>query len=217
MVRQQESEQLQTPSKRAIAKATGIALIVALVILFTAVLPAEYGIDPLKTGALLHLTDLAKATAVKQEPRPEVKPVTGARPIPAPAGIYTSQSNSYKVDSEDLSLMPGEGVEIKYHMQKGAGMIYAWKASGKILYEFHGEPDHKSNPDYFESYELDNQAGKDHSYGSFTAPTTGIHGWFWENKSKRQVDIHLTTAGFYDSAKMYAGDKPDELTIQDAK
>ena len=25
---------------------------------------------------------------------------------------------------------PGEGVEIKYHMQKGAGMVYSWKADG---------------------------------------------------------------------------------------
>ena len=200
---------MEAPSKKAIAKATGIAFVIALVILFTAVLPAEYGIDPLKTGALLHLTDLAKAT--------EAKPVTGARPTAAPAGIYTAESKPYKVDSEDLSLGPGEGVEIKYHMQKGAGMVYSWKANGPVAFEFHGEPDNKPNKDYFESYELDDQVGKDHSYGSFTAPTTGIHGWFWENKGKTQIDIHLTTAGFYDSAKMYAGDKPDELEIQDAK
>jgi len=217
MVEQNDLQQVQAPSKKAIAKATGIALVVALLILFTAVLPAEYGIDPLKTGALLHLTDLAKATQTKPDAKTEAKPATGARPVAAPAGIYTAQSNSYKVDSEDLSLLPGEGVEIKYHMRKGAGMIYAWKATGNVAYEFHGEPDQKPNKDYFESYELDDQVGKDHSYGSFTAPTTGIHGWFWENKGKKQVDIHLTTAGFYDSAKMYAGDKPDELTIQDAK
>jgi len=213
MVEQQYVGQVQAPSKQAIAKATGIALVVALVILFTAVLPAEYGIDPLRTGKLLHLTDLAKAMEIK----PEAKPVTGARPVAAPAGIYTAQSNSYKVDSEDLSLMPGEGVEIKYHMQKGAGMVYAWKATGAIAYEFHGEPDQKPNKDYFESYDLDDQVGKDHSSGSFTAPTTGIHGWFWENKGKKPVDIHLTTAGFYDSAKMYAGEKPDPLEIQDPK
>ena len=213
MVEQQPVQQTLAPSKKAIAKATGIALAVAIMILFVAVLPAEYGIDPLKTGKALHLTDLAKATETKPEP----KPVTGARPTAAPAGIYTAQPMSYKVDSEDLSLGPGEGVEIKYHMQKGAGMVYAWKATGKIAFEFHGEPDKKPNPDYFESYELDDQVGKDRSYGAFTAPTTGIHGWFWENKGKTQVDIHLTTAGFYDSAKMYAGDKPDELTIQDPK
>lgn len=205
-------EQLSPPSKKAIAGATGIALATALLLLFTVVLPAEYGIDPLKTGKALHLTALAKATEAKPEPK-----AVGARPTAAPAGIYTAQPVAYKVDSEDLSLMPGEGVEIKYHMQKGAGMVYSWKANGPVAYEFHGEPDNKPNKDYFESYELDDQPGKDHSYGSFVAPTTGIHGWFWENKGKKQVDIHLTTAGFYDSAKMFVDGNPDELLIQDAK
>jgi hypothetical protein len=213
MVEQQEAQQWKAPSKQAIAKATGIALLVALVILFTAVLPAEYGIDPLKTGKALHLTDLAKATETKAESKPSV----GARPVAAPAGIYTAQPGRYKTDSEDLSLMPGEGVEIKYHMQKGAGMIYSWKATAPVAFEFHGEPDNKPNKDYFESYELNNQAGSDHSFGSFTAPTTGIHGWFWENKGKKQVDIHLVTAGFYDNAKMMAGDEKVDLDIQEAK
>jgi hypothetical protein len=212
MIEQQDLEQVQSPSKKAIAKATGIALAVALVILFTAVLPAEYGIDPLKTGTLLHLTDLAKATESKGESKP-----VGARPVAAPAGIYTAQPGIFKTDSEDLSLMPGEGVEIKYHMQKGAGMVYAWKATGPVAFEFHGEPDNKPNKDYFESYELNDQSGSDHSYGSFTAPSTGIHGWFWENKGKKEVQIHLVTAGFYDNAKMMAGDEKVDLTIQDAK
>lgn len=212
MVEQENVQQAQAPSKAAIAKATGIALAAALVILFTAVLPAEYGIDPLGAGKALHLTDLAKAT----ESKAESKPVVGARPVAAPAGVYTAQPATYKTDSEDLSLMPGEGVEIKYHMQKGAGMTYAWKATGAVSYEFHGEPDNKPNKDYFESYEL-NEAGSDHSYGSFTAPTTGIHGWFWENKGKKEVEIHLVTAGFYDSAKMLAGDEKVDLTVQEVK
>jgi hypothetical protein len=214
MVEQQDVQQVQAPSKKAIAKATAIALAVAVVILFTAVLPAEYGIDPLKTGKALHLTDLAKATETKPEPKAAA---VGARPTAAPAGIYTAQPGTYKTDSEDLSLMPGEGVEIKYHMQKGAGMIYSWKATGPVAFEFHGEPDNKPNKDYFESYELNDKAGSDHSYGSFTAPSTGIHGWFWENKGKKEVQIHLVTAGFYDSAKMMAGDEKLDLEIQAAK
>jgi hypothetical protein len=213
MVEQENVQQVQAPSKRAIAKATAIALAAAVVILFTTVLPAEYGIDPLKTGKALHLTDLAKATDAKTEPKAAV----GARPTAAPTGIYTAQPTSYKTDSEDLSLMPGDGVEIKYHMKKGAEMVYSWKANGNVAFEFHGEPDNKPNKDYFESYDLNDKGGADHSYGAFTAPTTGIHGWFWENKGKKQVDIHLTTAGFYDSAKMYVDGSPDELTIQDAK
>ena len=83
------------PSKRALARATGIALVVALVLLFTTVLPAEYGFDPLKTGAVLGLTGISKA---------QVKQVKGATPTPAPgqAGVYTPQSKIYKVDSEDF-------------------------------------------------------------------------------------------------------------------
>lgn len=212
MVEQEDIQQTQAPSAKAIAKATAIAFAVAVVILFTAVLPAEYGIDPLGTGKALHLTDLAKATESKAESKP-----VGVRPVAAPAGIYTAQPGIFKTDSEDLSLMPGEGVEIKYHMQKGAGMVYSWKATGDVAFEFHGEPDNKPNKDYFESYELNDQGGTNHSSGSFTAPSTGIHGWFWENKGKKEVQIHLVTAGFYDNAKMMAGDEKVDLTIQDAK
>lgn len=132
-------------------------------------------------------------------------------------GTYTAHPRIYKVDSEDMSLGPGQGVEIKYHMQKGAVMVYGWKANGKLLFEFHGEPDQKPNKDYFDSYELDNKVGKDQSYGSFTAPSTGIHGWFWENKSYKQIEFHVTTAGFYDGAKMFAGGDPEPLPVEDAK
>ena len=204
----EQAADFQAPSAGAILKATGVALAVAVVILFTVVLPAEYGIDPLKTGKALGLTNLSKAP----EPAP-----AAARATPVATGIYTAQPATYKVDSEDLALGPGEGVEIKYHMQKGAGMLYSWKADANVQFEFHGEPDKKPNKDYFESYQLDDKAGQDHAYGSFTAPTTGIHGWFWENKSHKTVQIHLTTAGFYDSAKMYSDGPPTDLTIENAK
>jgi hypothetical protein len=206
MMAQKVSPVVAAPSKTAILKATAIAFVAALVILFVAVLPAEYGIDPLKTGAALGLTGLSKAS----------DKTAAARAVPVQTGIFTAQPKGYKIDSEDLALGPGEGVEIKYHMQKGAGMVYGWKADGPVMFEFHGEPDQKPNKDYFESYELDDKVGRDHSYGSFTAPTTGIHGWFWENKGKKEVQIHLTTAGFYDSAKMFS-DSPvgEELEIED--
>jgi hypothetical protein len=210
MINEENLPLVEAPSTRAILKATVIALGVALVILFVAVLPAEYGIDPLRTGKLLGLTGISQAA--------EPAASTAGRATPVATGIYRAETGTYKVDSEDLALGPGEGVEIKYHMQKGAAMLYAWKANGNVQFEFHGEPDQKPRPDYFESYELDNKVGKDHSYGSFTAPTTGIHGWFWENKEKKMVQIHLTTAGFYDSAKMFSGGPTGEpLTIEDAK
>jgi hypothetical protein len=208
----EQTADFEAPTASAILKATGIAFAVALVILFTVVLPAEYGIDPLKTGKALGLTNLSKASEAPAAAAP-----AGARATPTQTGIYTPQPAIYKTDSEDLALGPGEGVEVKYHMQKGAGMVYSWKADANVQFEFHGEPDKKPNKDYFESYQLDDKAGQDHAYGSFTAPTTGIHGWFWENKSHKTVQIHLTTAGFYDSAKMYSDGPPTDLTVEDAK
>jgi hypothetical protein len=200
---------VETPSKSALVKATAIALGGALVILVVAVLPAEYGIDPLKTGRMLGLTDLSKGS--------EPAAAGGGRATPVQTGIYTPQPKIYKTDSEDMALRPGEGVEIKYHMQKGAGMVYGWKADGKLRFEFHGEPDQKPTKDYFESYQLDDKVGVEESYGSFTAPTTGIHGWFWQNKGKKEVKFHLTTAGFYDSAKMFAGGPGEDMPVEDAK
>jgi hypothetical protein len=59
--------------------------------------------------------------------------------------------------------------------------------------------------------------GKDASYGSFTAPSTGIHGWFWENKGDKDVMFHLSVAGFFDSAKMFSGGTPEDVPVEDAK
>ena len=206
---EQRMAEATAPSGPGILRATGIALLAALVILFVAVLPAEYGIDPLHTGKMLGLTDLSRASDSGN---------AAGRATPAQTGIYTAQPRTYKTDSEDLALRPGEGVEIKYHMQKGAGMVYGWKADGNLAFEFHGEPDKKPNKEYYESYQLDDKAGQDHSYGAFTAPSTGIHGWFWQNKTQKEVMMHLTTAGFYDSAKMFSGSPTGEdLTIEDAK
>ena len=197
---------VEAPSKSAIVKATLIALAVALVLLFSAVLPAEYGIDPLKTGKLLKLTGISQTDSN-----------AGGRATAAKTGIYTPQPGTYKVDTEEIGLHPGEGFEIKYHMQKGASMVFAWKADGPLQFEFHGEPDQKPKSDYFESYLLD-KIGKDQFYGSFTAPSTGVHGWFWQNKGKKDVRMHLSASGFFDSSKMFeAGAPPEELLIEDPK
>ncbi len=39
---------------------------------------------------------------------------------------------------------------------------------------------------------------KGKSHGTFTSPSTGIQGWFWDNEADGPVTIKLVTAGFYD-------------------
>jgi len=196
---------LEPPSVRKILTATGGALIVAGVILTLFVLPAEYGIDPIGTGKKLGLTELVRAA---DKPAPVADASISPVLVPSPKGdaptvqnTFLAQPARFHTDSRELTLGPGEGLEIKYNMKKGAGLIYSWKASGTLSVEFHGEPDVKpagrEGTDYYESYLLD-PAGKDQGNGTFLAPSQGIHGWFWENKGSAPVTLKLVTAGFYD-------------------
>jgi hypothetical protein len=213
--------QAEVPSLKRLVTATGIALAVAVAILIVFVLPAEYGIDPLGTGRALHLTDLASAAEQPRKPAaapvaaspsetaPEVVASINPVLVPSPTGdaptvknAFIAQRRPFQFDSREITLAPGEGMEIKYNMRKGAGLTYSWTASATLFYEFHGEPDvkpaGKEGTDYYESYDLDDKKGKAEAHGTFVAPSTGIHGWFWENKSDKPVNLKLVSAGFYD-------------------
>src|SRR6516225_8032244 len=123
---------IHPPSRKRIAKATGVALVVAAALLVTAVLPAEYGIDPLGTGKALHLTDLSKADATKAAPKTQPPPSSPTAsdkkelnatiiPVLEPAadggaprmkGTFIEQPKGYKMDSREMTLKAGEGLEI---------------------------------------------------------------------------------------------------------
>ncbi len=220
---------LEVPSKQKILKATGVAVLVAAVIFFTMVLPAELGKDPLHTGAALGLMNLSKPVNAAGGAAPATIDAAPGAPVfeagaggeaPIVKGTFVAQPNGYKIDSRELKLGTGEGIEIKYHMQKGAGMVYSWTANRGVQYEFHGEPDVKpagAGEDYFESYEKDDAQGKKESHGTFTAPSTGIQGWFWDNESAGPVTIKLVTAGFYDYILQNKDDVKTRLQPTEAK
>jgi len=228
---EKDTPPIEAPSMANIAKATLAAILVAAAVLFVAVLPAEYGIDPLGTGSKLGLTDLAKASGTPQIQAaiPEASIMPLLDPVEQPGrwgespvmkGAFLSQPNRYNVDSRTITLKPGEGMEIKYNMKKGAGLVYSWAASAKLIYDFHGMPDvlpeGKVGTDYFESYDRDDKVGKDQFHGTFVAPRTGIHGWFWENTGPDVVTIRLVTAGFYDWVFQNVNDHESSLKSMDA-
>ena len=49
------------PSNKSITLAIGGALTIGLLVLFAAILPAEFGIDPIGIGKLTGLTDLSRS------------------------------------------------------------------------------------------------------------------------------------------------------------
>ena len=192
-----------------IAFAAACAMLVAGVLLMAAILPAEYGVDPLGTGKRLGLTSLAQANApaaagaaAAEAPPPEsLEPV---RP-----GANTAQAIPLKQDMVTFKLGPFEGIEYKYRMEKGASMVYSWTSTGRVNFDFHGEP--RGAPQgYAESYQMGE--GQSAS-GSFFAPTPGIHGWFWENLTNNPITVKLTSTGFYEGAIEFTakGQTPHDL------
>ena len=162
------------PSRRKVLVATGVALPTAAALLFGAILPAEYGIDPFGTGRLLGLLALGQT-----------------QPIAAETG-------EYRVDSDELTLYPAEWVEYFYRLDEGSSMVFTWDATGPVTYNFHAAPD-GAPPGYAESFDA---RESEQGHGTYTAPFTGIHGWYWRNVGTDEIELTLTTAGFYTSAEI---------------
>jgi hypothetical protein len=185
---------------------SAVAAIVATMLLFGAVLPAEYGIDPTGVGKHLGMTALydsrpsasTSGTAAGLALPTTVQPgstvsATGER---RGIAIASKQVLPYRTDTMEIVLPPLRGVEVKTHLAKDATLIYSWKTKGgeAVNHDFHGEP---VNPgkDEFESFIL--EKGINESRGALIAPFTGVHGWYWKNKTNLPVTVVLTASGFY--------------------
>jgi hypothetical protein len=69
---------------------------------------------------------------------------------------------------------------------------------------FHGDPDGQSSSTSAQSFDAQPRRQAD---GSFAAPFTGIHGWFWENPGGDTITVRVTTAGFYTAAHQFRFDR----------
>jgi hypothetical protein len=189
-----EIKEAQTHSKKSILKATGTALLVALVILFVAILPAEYGIDPTGIGKVLGFSNLAgtKTDVLNTAKR------------------YSAESAMYKENVVELRLAPNQGFEYKFVIEQGSVMLFSWTASKEIEYDFHGEP--KDGPEgYFETYEKKESAKE--KYGSLTTSFPGRHGWYFKNNTGDTVKVKLKTSGYYEVFGV-KGAVPEQVIIK---
>ncbi|MEM7258813.1 MAG: hypothetical protein AAF404_15670, partial [Pseudomonadota bacterium] len=165
-----QPDSTETPSPRNILIATAIAFAVGVVVLLTAILPAEFGVDPLGTGSLTGLTALSA----------EVNP-------------FEEKVEPHRSDYVEFELGPFQSVEYKYTMDFDSPMVFSWTADGEVYYDMHAEPAGLGE-EFAESFE---QGNSDKRSGSFHAPFNGIHGWFWENRSSRALTVRLHAAGYF--------------------
>lgn len=197
--------QAELPSSKQLIKSTILAAIAAIVILFTVVLPAEYGIDPTGVGKLLRLTEMGQ---VKQQLAEEaaadaaglVATETSDIDNMTEQTINTTPTDTTVADGQwrdeiPFTLTPGEGIEIKMKMSEGDKANYSWAVTGgEVNFDTHGDALGKAI-----SYEKGRGVASDE--GVLEAAFTGNHGWFWRNRGDSDVQVVLRTRGDYSTIK----------------
>ena len=182
-----------------LALAFGAALLVAGLLLVTVILPAEYAVDPLGTGAKLGLLPLGETGKQIEAMEAEKGKETGGGVLLAP------QETPFHQETITFQLKPSEGIEYKYRLEKGESLLYSWSASAPMNTEFHAEPD--SGPrGYAQTYEK--KDGMTAASGTLTAPFSGIHGWYWENTTSQPATVTLSSAGYYNLAHEFRSGEP---------
>jgi hypothetical protein len=179
--------------------AAGAALLAAGLILVMFVLPAEYGVDPLGTGAKVGLLDLG--VVGQQVEALSNQEATGA----GQATIIVPQEKPFHQETVDFKVAPHQGMEYKYRLDKGEALLYSWKTTGPVNFEFHAEPDGAPRG-YAQTYEKADR--KSESSGTLTAPFPGIHGWYWENTTDQEITVTLTSAGYYNLSHEFRSGQP---------
>lgn len=200
----------QQSSSRKLFRSTLIAAAVAVVLLATVVLPAEYGVDPTGVGRVLGLTKmgeikaslareaaLADSLEASAPSRPlataAAPPITPTAPPIAPSGASNSVASTHVTE---IVLPPGEGKEIKLVMRKDARVGYSWAADrGVVNYDTHGDAPGIKYHGYAKG------SGKASDEGELVAAFDGAHGWFWRNRGNQVVTVTLRTSGEYQELK----------------
>ena len=164
-------------STASLLKALAIALVIAVLLFVTTVLPAEYGIDPTGIGSALGINNLAE---VNDEPEIIVRVGEGDLPI--------------REDETEILVPAGGGLEYKFFLNQYASLNYEWSTNAPLYFDLHGEPDGDTTG-FFESY----GAGTvDEMSGTITTPFAGSHGWYFSNSNGTDVTVSLKTRGSYE-------------------
>lgn len=201
------------PSKRKLLRSTLIALAVAIALLITVVLPAEYAIDPTGIGRMLGLTemgeikgqlaeeaaaDAARDAALAARDAAGKRAATPTEPSVEAAPAVAPTAGSPWRDQMQVVLQPGEGAEIKLAMKAGQRAQFSWTAQGgAVNFDTHGDGGGQSI-----SYEKGRSVPADD--GEIEAAFDGNHGWFWRNRGDAPVTVVVRVRGQYSDIKRVA-------------
>lgn len=124
-------------------------------------------------------------------------------------GVLTPSDQAMHVDRWERELAPFEAVEFKYTMEEGQPMVFSWRGTGELEYDLHSHP-FDGGTEMTESFGVGSAEGMQ---GLYVAPFSGIHGWYWQNRSMEPVTVTLDATGGFTSSTIYDGPVPQERPI----
>lgn len=172
----------KVPDRATLGLATLFAAFIAFVVLLLFVLPAEHGIDPTNFGRITGISRL-HADGNELDLGDRASSVSRTEATEPANHTFTFQLGGLQDN------------EYKLHMLANQSIVYTWRATGPVNFDFHGDPDKPSRPGEFSSYE-DAQATS--WSGSFQAPFDGRHGWYFQNVGDEAVTVTIDVWGYYE-------------------
>jgi len=177
--------------RRFLTLVTGIVLGGGLIVA-GAILPAEFGRDPLGIGRLTGISELWRPAEIRYV----------ADGVAAPSHDYpgTFRSDTIMIPIADFESGKAYELEYKVRMRRGATLIYSWAVSGAAIpedfySEFHGHTVEAGKTMTVADYRKANGLA---AHGALVAPFDGVHGWYFQNSAAGPVVVRLRLSGYYD-------------------
>ncbi|MBM4204015.1 MAG: hypothetical protein FJ194_07680 [Gammaproteobacteria bacterium] len=183
-------------------KLAGGGLIIGAFMIVAFILPAEYGRDPLGTGARTGLNSLGSAGAQEFDGENDARALAVAYETPMRSDVVHIPLTDF------LGGAHGSELEYKVAMKKGATLVYSFEvkhvregtgnsagSDNDLRYDFHGHTLPKAGEkmtvvSWGDAYGSEAQ-------GALTAPFDGIQGWQFSKTGELPMVVHLRLSGFY--------------------
>lgn len=201
-----EMQTARSPRKALLIGGAVVTLAAAGAVMF--VLPAETGWDPTGVGTATGLVKIANPVNPALElgqarmATQEVLLLSDTAP-PAEPGV---------TDVWEYELAPFDSIEFKYTIPQGARIAFRWEGSGPLDYDMHAHP-FDGGTDLTESFSI---AEAQMMQGIYIAPFTGIHGWFWQNRSMNNVTLRLEASGGMTTSTIFSSAGEAERPLEGA-
>ena len=115
-------------------------------------------------------------------------------------------------DSWEYELAPFESIEFKYTIAEDQPMHFTWEGSGELHYDMHSHP-FDGGTDLTESYGIGDARVM---HGSYIPAFTGVHGWFWENRTMEPVTVRVEASGSMTKSTIYSSAGSEDRPIEGA-